>query len=265
MVKVLQRTLAGFCVFGSLVTTAEAARQILVDVGDNYEFNGQRWTPNPPGEPNFGPGVNSGVIPFGLNFGDGLGFTHNFVFDPAGKVDVSDGSGSFATGYFIAPLLAGSPYQLEDAFGSFMRWGAGKVDPALLDDLPNPATFDIANALDAFRFTWFGVCQTCSGADTVSFQVLLIDRKNGDFDLDFAYSGPTTGQFGFKLGDNVVPLEERTFDRVGPDYCFRGGVGAVCGSIAAVPEPETWALMVGGLALLGVSARRRGSSSKRIG
>jgi hypothetical protein len=255
------------CGFASLATPAAAGRAVLVDVGDNYEFNGQRWSANPPGEPNYAPGANTGTIPFALNFGDGLGATHSFAFRPEGKLDISDGAGSFASGYFIAPLLASSPYQLADptnTFGSFMRWGAGKVDPALLDDLPNPATFDIANALDAFRFTWFGVCQTCTGADEVSFQVLLIDRKNGDFDLDFNYAGPATGQFGFKLGNNEVPLAVRTFDRVGPDYCFRGGVGSLCGSVTAVPEPETWALMMGGLGLLGAAARRRAAARKPL-
>lgn len=265
--KVLRRSLAALavCGFASITTLSQAGRVIQVDVGDNYEFGGQLWTPNPPGEPNYAPGANTGLIPFDLNFGDGLGLKHNFIFRPEGKLDISDGTPSFGTGYFIAPLLAGSAYQLADpsnTFGSFMRWGAGKIDPALLDDLPNPATFDIANALDAFRFTWLGVCQTCDGAHDVSFQVLLIDRKNGDFDLDFNYSGAATGEFGFKLGTNESLLTLTTFDRVGPDYCFRGGVSSRCDSVTAVPEPETFALVMSGLALLGVTTRRRAAARK---
>jgi hypothetical protein len=268
MLKVFCRTLVAIaaCGLAALSTSALAGRVILVDVGDQYEFDGQLWTPNPPGEASYAPGANTGLIPFALNFGDGLGTTHHFAFDPAGGLQISDGTGSFGPGYFIAPLLAATPYSLADPsnpFGSFMHWGAGKVDPALLDNLPNPATYDINNALDAYRFTWLGVCHTCTGADTVSFQVLLIDRKNGDFDLDFAYGpGTSTGQFGYRLASNTLALASTSFNGVGPDYCFRDGVGALCGTVAAVPEPATMTLMLSGLALLGVSARRRRSSQR---
>ena len=257
------------CAVASMATPVQAGKVIQVDVGDQYEFDGQLWTPNPPGEPSYAPGANTGAIPFAMNLGDGLGLNHSFAFSPNGGLAISDGTGSFSLGYFIDPLLAATPYTLADPtnpFGSFMHWGAGKIDPALLDDLPNPATYDIANALDAYRFTWLGVCQTCNGADTVSFQVLLIDRKNGDFDLDFNYgSGTSTGQMGFSLGGNQLALTQSTFNGIGPDYCFRAGVGSVCGSsVAAVPEPETVTLMLGGLGLLGLAARRRRSTIRSL-
>lgn len=260
--------LLALCSLAAMAMPAQAGRVIQVDVGDQYEFDGQLWTANPPGEPNYAPGANTGIIPIALNLGDGLGLSHSFSFDPAGRLEISDGAGAFGAGYFIAPLQAASAYALADPFnlfGSFMHWGAGKVDPALLDDLPNPATYDINNALDAYRFTWLGVCQTCTGSDTVSFQVLLIDRKNGDFDLDFNYGGGTsTGLFGYTLGSNTLPLAASTFNGIGPDYCFRSGVGSLCGSVAAVPEPETIALVMAGLGLLGMATRRRRASAKRL-
>ncbi len=271
MLKVFHRSIVALaaCGFAALSTSALAGRVILVDVGDQYEFDGQLWTPNPPGEASYAPGANTGTIPIALNFGDGLGLSHNFAFDPAGRLTITDGTGGSSLGYFIAPLLAAAPYQLadpSDPFGSFMHWGAGKVDPALLDALPNPATYDINDALDAYRFTWFGVCQTCTGSDKVSFQVLLIDRKNGDFDLDFNYgSGASVGQMGFALGGNQLALAQSTFNGVGPDYCFRDGVGSVCGGVvAAVPEPETVTLMLGGLGLLGLAARRRRATTRSL-
>ena len=254
------------CGLASMAIPAQAGRVIQVDVGDQYEFDGQLWTANPPGEPSYAPGANTGVIPIAMNLGDGLGLSHKFAFSPNGQLAISDGTGSFGLGYLVAPLLAANPYSLADPsnpFGSFMHWGAGKIDPALLDDLPNPSTYDINNALDAYRFTWLGVCQTCTGSDVVSFQVLLIDRKNGDFDLDFNYgSGKSTGQMGFALGGNQLALAQSTFNGVGPDYCFRSGVGSVCGAVAAVPEPEVVTMLASGLALLGLAARRRRSAAK---
>ncbi len=252
------------CILATLAVDANAARQILVEVGGTYVDSGFQWSSS---EPNYAPGANTGAVPIQMDFGDGLGLNHLFEFDPAGRLAISDGTGSFSAGYFIAPLQASAPYSLSDPFSSFMRWGAGKVDPTILSGVPSTAPFLIANALDVYRFTWSLVCQTCTGSDTQSFQVLLIDRKNGDFDLDFAYGfGTSVGQFGFALGPNQAPLEARTYvGPVGPDYCFRDGVGSVCGSVvAAVPEPETVTLMLGGLGLLGVAARRRRSLKRSI-
>lgn len=40
-------------------------------------------------------------------------------------------------------------------------------------------------------------------------------------------------------------------------YSFTVGIDGAAPPVAAVPEPETWALMLGGVGLLGLVSRRR--------
>lgn len=40
-------------------------------------------------------------------------------------------------------------------------------------------------------------------------------------------------------------------------YGFTVGIDGAAPPVAAVPEPETWALMLGGVGLLGLVSRRR--------
>jgi hypothetical protein len=238
----------------SLTLTAEASRVVLVDLpGNLYSDRGQDWV----GDVDF-PGASSGTIPFALNFGSGAAL-QSFTFSPFGQI-------LFSGTNFVAPFLSAAPFQATGDNSSFMRFGSGRVDPTLLDNVlpdPDPGTFDESNALAAFRFTWFNVCLVCDGSDDRTFQVVFVDRKNGDFDLDFNYFAPglpASGQRGFELDANVLSLTAGPFGYPGPDYCFRDGVGSLCSSVAAVPEPETLALVLGGLALLGLRSRRRNAT-----
>ena len=250
------------CVLAGFTTPAEAGREVLVDQGDNYTLSGQNW----PGDTDYVAGTTIGdTVPFALNFGSGSA-TRKFEFDPRGQVLFVDSSGT-PTGDFLAPLFSTTAFQVDSTFSGFMRWGAGLIDPQLLaPPVPSPI-YDVSNALQAFRFTWLSVCPTggaCDGSDSVSFQAVLINRGSGDFDLDFNYGGgviPAGAVGGYTLGSNIASFSG-PFTSPGPDYCFRGGVGALCSSISAVPEPATVALFLGGLGLLaGLRIRRRGSIS----
>lgn len=250
------------CVLSGLTTPAEAGREVLVDVGDNYALDGQKWL----GDTDYSPASNTGTVPFALNFGSGSA-SHQFRFDPRGQILFLDGGG-LPTADFLAPLLALTPFKLQDPFSSFMRFGAGLVDPQLLAPAVPSPVYNISNALQAYRFTWSQVCPTtgaCDGSDNATFQAVLINRGGGDFDLDFNYGFgnviPAGSVSGYLLGANAVSFTG-PFTSPGPDYCFRGGVGNLCGRAVSVPEPATIPLFTGGLLLLaGLRFRRRGFAS----
>lgn len=259
-----KRLLAPYIAFAVLVasfsTTADAGREILIDQGDNYSFNGQNW--EFPGGIFTTAGPNTGTIPFLLNIGAGAA-SYGFVYDARGQATFV-GSGGAATGNFIAPLRSATAFQPDSSGSGLMVWGAGRVDPLRLLASPAPGqTYDIANALQVFRFSWVNVCPVtgaCDGSDSVSFQALLINRGSGDFDLDFNYgvqrSIPSDAFGGFTLDNNVRTIAG--FTSPGPDFCFRGGVVGACGTTTGtVPEPATMALLAGGLGLIGATRLRR--------
>ena len=255
MLKLCLKSLLGFCVVVSVSTIAQASRVVLTDLpGNSYSDRGQIWN----GDTQLGTS-STGVVSFDLNFGSGPA-SQSFTMSALGEV-------LFSGNNFVAPFLSATPYKVNDVNSGYMSWGRGLVDPTLLDDVlpdPAPGTFDVANALGAFRFTWSNVCHVCDGSDDVTFQLLLVDHKNGNFDLDFNYFAPglsANGSRGFRLGDNVLATSSGPFPYPGPDFCFSGG--ALCGTVAAVPEPEVVTMLAGGLALLGVAARRRRAAAKR--
>lgn len=251
-------------------TAAHAGREIQIDQGDNYAFSGQKW--DFPGFSYDAGGSNLGSIPFALNFGAGANL-YQFQYDAHGQVLLLDSNGA-STGNTISPLFSASTLFQTDGNGSgLMVWGAGQIDPQLLLPVaPVNPVYDINNALTAYRFSWVNVCPStgaCDGSDSVSFQAVLIDRSNGDFDILFNYGNsqgpiPADAIGGFELGANTTSFS--SFTSPGPDFCFRGGVVASCGAVVTptVPEPGTVALFALGLLLLArLTPRRRLAFARR--
>ena len=89
----------------------------------------------------------------------------------------------------------------------------------------------------------------------------------------------TTGQFEGKLEENGAPielpglwgLEFGNGAAAGPSnqLFFVAGIGdemnGLFGSISAVPEPETWLLMIGGFGLIGAQLRRKAAAASPAG
>lgn len=85
----------------------------------------------------------------------------------------------------------------------------------------------------------FGAGATGNNSGFFSSPALALAGAKTDDPISFTLLAPTT--VSFWIADS-------------PYYDNAGGVSL---SIAAVPEPETWALMMAGLGLLGFAARRR--------
>lgn len=84
------------------------------------------------------------------------------------------------------------------------------------------------------------------------FSVGAVTGSTRGVDID-AFGFGINDRFAFvRLTDNG-DLDGQTGATVGADI---DAIGAIS-SVAAVPEPGTWAMMVGGLLLLGAAARRR--------
>src|SRR6185436_19925794 len=110
---------------------------------------------------------------------------------------------------------------------------------------------DLSGAQVVFRFL--------GDTDPNAFQA------SGEFDIDtfFRMAGPNGendlshdlfGQVGFVARADTYQFESFSFTTEG---------GATFKATPAVPEPESWALMLGGLAVMGLLARRRGSRAAR--
>jgi hypothetical protein len=121
----------------------------------------------------------------------------------------------------------------------------------------------------------FDVLHTVAGVftDTITFQPSVTGWTNGslvtistgpvtniDFTsasingLTFAFnSTPGGGEYGFTLpGFLTGPLVLTVMGTAGANASYGGTL-----NVSAVPEPETWAMMLGGLGLVGFMARRR--------
>lgn len=132
-------------------------------------------------------------------------------------------------------------------------------------------TYSVASHLDHTTVDWSYYANNCPGYvgpcnhqlfQGTSYYYVQVSGAKGSFDLGYDLD-PTnlgilasTGVLSFNLGitgDLVLQSARLTLD-ITPNPL---AVGPLAGPLAAVPEPETYALMLGGLGVLGACARRR--------
>lgn len=231
------------------------------------------------------------ALPFVLNY---FGNSYSDIFvSNNGYVTFNSGQGSYTpgglgSGYTGQPIIAAffADVDTRGAGSALTSYGTGTY-----------------NGFNAFGATWDGVGYFPNQTDKVNnFQIVLTDRSDtgaGNFDIYFNYanidwetgsaSGGTNGfggvsaAVGFNAGtgadgtfyelpgsrtpgsflDNgTMPLVETTNTGVAGQLRFAVRNGSVI--VPAVPEPATWMMMIGGLALVGAVARRRGRTSVSV-
>jgi hypothetical protein len=154
-------------------------------------------------------------------------------------------------------------------------------------DWYNSATLRLNNSLDVFAVKWsLGLNFTApSGSDPHGGEMFDLTIKNpvnpaGDsiFGLSFAdlsdlrhsfsLNGVTVSNFRYQVADGAGPGVSTFLNNVwyNPEYNnaslyiladFRAPTVIPPPPVSAIPEPETYALLLGGLSLLGFDARRR--------
>jgi hypothetical protein len=229
----------------------------------------------------------TGAIALGFNanfFGTTYGST--FVSNN-GYVTFNDGQSTFTptglgAGYSGQPIIAAF-FADVDTTGSgsgLTTYGAG--------------TFD---GFSAFGATWLDVGYYSGGTDKLnSFQLLLVNREDtgsGNFDIVFNYDkiqwetgsasdgtrglGGTSAAAGYNAGTGAAgtfgqltgSLVNGAFLDGGPNSLVANSNVGIAGRYifnvrngnvqppAAVPEPATWAMMIGGFGVIGGAMRYR--------
>jgi hypothetical protein len=241
--------IAALVVTVATLSNAALARTIRVDVGStNYDSNGQAWQASE--TPLGGAAFLAGSLPFAINFGTGA--TSSFCLFGNGSVGFSSNCGAVPPNALLTPLLANWTVN-PTASRIFESGSVTFTSGHLAREAPFPA--DPNDAPLAVRFHWNDLtCDTC-GNFTYSFQAILVDMGNGDFDLELNYSDipAGVGVAGFSLGANTFSFSGPFLSSQDYDFRFRGGQ-LVGGN--AVPEPAAAWLLLVAAAAWGIARRR---------
>lgn len=146
-------------------------------------------------------------------------------------------------------------YTVSTTPNSRTLYGAGLADDAWLSS---------GAAADFIVFDNFSPGVTAIGAyvfgsdiggDFLQKGLIAVRVSNGvDTDVEFKFKAGTTNYFGFTSDAPILSFEVKSF--YGPSNAVWPTVNDLT-LAAAIPEPETYALMLAGLAAVGFMARRR--------
>lgn len=187
-----------------------------------------------------------------------LGFTVNFFGKTYTGLTINENGNVTFGGAMNHPI----PFDLVE---NYYRYPI--IAPFFSDVSKTPITYGTGtyDGKAAFAVNWIDA-KPYLGTATNSFQLLLVDRDNGDFDIVFNY-----GQMNW---DSVTYDDESTYSaRVGyanggyPNIAYElpasnSSARALTDQrltfeVRAVPEPETYAMLLLGLGIVTAMARRR--------
>jgi hypothetical protein len=153
---------------------------------------------------------------------------------------------SFKLSYTLAP---GMPNAIIDVVDSFTS--VGGVSPSIQRVSASPTN---SNGLGTTGLEIFYVASTFQPTDTSRFRAEFdISGSNGS-NVDFRsilFASNATGTVTFSNGT------VQTFSLGAPSAREIYSYKTVAPTVAGVPEPASWAMMIGGLSIVGVSMRRR--------
>lgn len=174
-----------------------------------------------------GQALPSFVFNFDADF-DLIGFMVSFKYDET-KLSFNAAASTLSVGGSTAPLST----VLAQLQAASTIPGPG---PDFLYSPDGPG--DFGSAIGSGLFTFTGVYQTQSYLIPAGSSVTM----TGVFDL----------LQGFDAGTTPVQVYGEAFD-----VAFNNGAFDVTANVSAVPEPETWLMLLGGLGLLASRVRRR--------
>jgi hypothetical protein len=117
------------------------------------------------------------------------------------------------------------------------------------------------NLPQAAAISFSSAAQSETAGPQVSFSGFELIPANGD-PVSYAF-GSSTVTSSFMTGAGLV-LDTGTYDLVlsGTFLASNGAYGGTIVGTSAIPEPGTWLLMLGGIAAIAATARRRGAKQE---